>query len=110
MAKFIVLYHMPASEAAWEEVNEADAKKEMDMWMKWSEKCGPALVDFGSPLGGGQRLTKGGSVPSEKEVTGYSVLEAENMEAAKELLSGHPHLQYGEKCSIEVHESMPMSM
>ena len=61
-----------------------------------------------SDLGGGQKLTQSGSAPSDKEVTGYSILEAENMEAAQALLAGHPHLEWKAGCEIEVHEAMPL--
>ena len=67
-------------------------------------------MDIGAPLGGGQKLTKSGSTPSGKEVTGYSILEAANMEAAQALLAGHPHLEWGAGCEIEIHEAMPLPM
>ena len=111
MKKFIVLYHMSSS---WMEQSKdaspEDMKKSGEEWMKWSEKCGPALLDMGSPLGGGIKLTTTGSSPSEKEVAGYSILEAEDMEAAKSLLADHPHLAYGAGCEIEVHETYSMEM
>jgi hypothetical protein len=53
-------------------------------------------------------LSESGSSPSESNVVGYSILQAENMEAAKEMLKGHPHLGWADGCSIEVHESLPM--
>jgi hypothetical protein len=39
-------------------------------------------------------------------VVGYSVLEAENMEAAQALMRSHPHLEFAAGCEIEVHESL----
>ena len=36
--------------------------------------------------------------------------QAENMEAAKAMLMGHPHLQWAAGCEIEVHEAMPLPM
>ena len=111
MKKFIVIYHASAS---WmEEMASAsaeDMKKGMDSWMTWAEHCGSGLVDFGSPLMGGQKLSKSGSSPSDKEVIGYSILQAEDMEAAKALLQGHPHLEWAAGCEIEVHETMPPPM
>ena len=35
---------------------------------------------------------------------GYSILQAENMEAAKALLADHPHLAWSPDCEVEVHE------
>jgi hypothetical protein len=68
------------------------------------------MVDLGSPLAGGQRLNVGGSsVDSDRDVTGYTVLQAESIEKVKELLRGHPHLSgWDDSCTIEVHEAMPL--
>lgn len=78
--------------------------------MVWAEKCGTGLVDKGNTLRGGQKLTKSGSSPGDRGVIGYSILQAEDMEGAKALLAGHPHLEWPEGCEIEVHESMPMPL
>jgi len=63
---------------------------------------------MGTPLAGGQKVTNGGTSPSDKGVVGYSILQAESMDAAVEMLKGHPHLEWTDGCEIEVHESMPM--
>ena len=111
MKKFLVIYHATAS--AREQTASFSAeemKKGMESWMEWAERTGSSLVDFGSPVMGGQKLSKSGSSPSDKEVIGYSILQAEDMEAAKALLEGHPHLEWTAGCEIEVHESMPPPM
>ncbi len=111
MQKYIVIYHAPAS--ALEQI--ADSTPEqmqegMEPWFAWAKKAGDGLVDMGTPLGGGQKVTPTGSSPSDKNVTGYSILQAENMEAAKALVEGHPHLGWAAGCEIEVHESLPLPM
>ncbi len=111
MKKFIVIYH--ASETALEAMANAtpeDMQKGMEPWMAWATKCGTSLVDMGAPLSGGQKLSKSGSSASEKQVVGYSILQADDMDAAKALLAGHPHLDWADGCEIEVHESMPLPM
>jgi len=109
MKKFIVIYHAP-NEAQMETANmtpEMQAEG-MKAWMTWARQCGDKLVDLGSPLANGQSLTPKGSAASNKQVAGYSVLQANNMEEAKSLLQGHPHLGWNAACSIEVHETMPL--
>ena len=104
-----MLYHAPA--AALEKMRDAtpeQMKAGMEPWMAWAERCGEGLVDLGTPLGGGRRITATGSAPSDKEVVGYSILQAENAAAAHALLQGHPHLEWEEGCSIEVHEAQPL--
>jgi len=87
-----------------------DMAEGMKPWMAWAEKCGDGLVDMGTPLAGGQSLSKTVVSPSDKGVVGYSILQAENMEAAQALLEGHPHLEWAAGCDIEVHEAMPLPM
>ncbi|MGI9551095.1 MAG: hypothetical protein ACR2MT_07840 [Aurantibacter sp.] len=110
MKKFIVTYHTPAEEMAkMGEINPEDMKKGMEPWMAWAARCGNKLVDMGAPLMGGQKLSPdGSSTNSGRAVTGYSILQAENMEEAKSLMDGHPHLQWAGGCEIEIHESMPL--
>jgi hypothetical protein len=110
MKKFIVLYHAPMN-AVMQTANTTpeEQAKGMEGWMQWAQKCGDKLVDLGAPLMNGVELLPGGkSKNSSKNVTGYSILQADNMEEAKKLLQGHPHLGWNAECSIEVHETMPL--
>lgn len=109
MKKFIVLYTAP--KGSWKGMKSAspdEMKKGMESWMAWAKKCGNGLVDMGTPLGNGQKVTMSGGKLSDKSIIGYSVLQAENMKAAEDMLKGHPHLAWAEGCNIEVYESMPM--
>lgn len=110
MKKFIVIYHAPA-EAMAQMANATPEQKAEGMkpWMAWKETLGDKLVDLGTPLMGGVRLSpNGGAQASTKDVTGYSILQANDMEEAKSLLQGHPHLGWNEGCDIEVHETVAM--
>jgi len=110
MKKFIVLYHAPA-DAMNQTANTSpeEQAKGMELWMDWAKKCGDKLVDLGAPLSNGQQLTPDGkSKSSNKNVAGYSILQAENMDEAKTLLKGHPHLGWNAECSIEVYETMAL--
>lgn len=110
MKKFMVIYHAPID--AMEQMAKTspeDQAKGMEGWMKWAQACGSKLVDMGSPLMNGQQLSPDGkSSNSKKNVAGYSILQAENMDEAKALLKGHPHLAWNADCSIELHETMPL--
>ena len=110
MKKFIVIYHTPI-DAMQQTANATpeEQAKGMEAWMNWAKNCGNKLIDLGSPLMNGQQLSPGGkSTNSDKNVAGYSVLQAENMDEAKALLQDHPHLGWDAACSIEVHETMPL--
>lgn len=110
MKTFIILYH--ASREAMKQTlspTPEQQQKGMEGWMQWAQRCGNKLVDMGSPLMNGQQLTTDGqSKNSDKEVVGYSILQAENIEEAKALLKGHPHLGWHKECSIEVFEKIPL--
>ncbi|MBI2598397.1 MAG: hypothetical protein HYW50_04330 [Candidatus Diapherotrites archaeon] len=109
MKKYFGIYH--ASESATKQkqnTSPKDAKEEMEPWMNWAKDCGTGLVDMGAPLGGGQKISKTGSTPSKRNVIGYSILQAENMQKAMAMLKKHPHLNWDASCEIEVHEVMPL--
>ena len=100
---------MPDELMGWSGDSTPEEREEgMKEWMVWAEKCGERLVDFGTPLMGGKKLFQNGnSQDSQRQLCGYSILEAESMEEAEALLKGHPHLTWNEACEIEVHESAP---
>jgi hypothetical protein len=108
MKKFLVLYHAPV-EALAQTMNVPPEQQAegMKAWMQWAQRCGDKLVDMGAPLVNGQQLKSDGSVTnSDKKVAGYSILQAENMEEAKSMLEGHPHISgWHPGAVIEVHET-----
>ena len=110
LKKYLVTYHSPASAMKkMQTATEEEMAAGMNEWMKWAKKCGSQLVEMGAPLRGGVNLkATGGAVPSKRKITGYSMLQAESMAAAKKLLKGHPHLAWNKGCEIEVHEAMSM--
>ena len=109
MGRYIVLYHAPQSAVeATANMTPEEMKKGMDAWMAWAQSCGDSLVDIGTPLGDGRRMTGAGSAPSESDVMGYSILDAESLGEAQALLADHPHLEWAAGCEVEVREMMPM--
>ena len=111
MKKFLVLYHAPIDAMAQMANVPADQQaKGMEAWMQWAQRCGDKLVEMGSPLMNGQQIKPDGSVASSnKQIAGYSILQAENMDEAKSLLQGHPHIGgWSQDATIEVHETMAL--
>ena len=109
MENFVVIYYAPPSvrEQAQNAAPE-DMQASMQAWGEWAKGCGESLTYAGSALMGGLRLTPSGSSPGQSDVIGYSVLQADSMEAAVALLDGHPHIGWGNGCEIEVYQAMPM--
>jgi hypothetical protein len=80
MKKFLVIYHAPQSFLdGMANATPEDHQKGMEPWMAWAARCGSSLVDMGAPLVGGQKLSQSGSSASDKQVVGYSILQAEDM-------------------------------
>ena len=106
MKKFMVIYHAPAEAMAQMASATPEQKAEgMKPWLAWKDSVGNKLVDFGAPLMGGTRLLPDGTTEiSKKEVAGYSILQAGDIEEAKSLLSNHPHLAWTGGCDMEGHE------
>ncbi len=107
MKKFIVVYHAPQPADQNMQAKPEDMKGVMDAWMAWAKKCGAGMVDLGTPLGNGQKVSKSGTSSSKRNVVGYSILQAENIEAAKGMLKGHPHLNMPGACEIECTNPWP---
>ena len=105
----MILYMAPVSAEEQMNVSPEEMKKGMEPWIAWIKKMGKALEDGGTPLVNGMHFTKQGVSKGETEVTGFNIIQAKDMDAVKEMLTGHPHLMLP-KASIEVFEMMQMPM
>jgi hypothetical protein len=109
MKKFMILYMAPVSAEAQMNVSPEEMKKGMEPWNDWYKKSGKAIVDMGAPLGKGACVDKKGTAKSQSQVTGYTIVQAKDIDAAKAMVTDHPHFMMP-KSSIEVLEIMPMTM
>ncbi len=107
MKKFMLLYMAPIAMEEQMKMSPEEMKKGMEPWMAWQKKHKKAIVDFGNPLGAGMYQDKKGSSKSKTQVTGYSIVEAKDMDEVKSMIADHPHLMTP-KASIEAFEIMPM--
>jgi hypothetical protein len=110
MKKFMVIYHAPASlQKTVKKLSAAQQAEGMKGWMDWFTHCGNNLLEVGQPLANGKTIRKGTPVTnSTKNATGYSVIQAKNLQDAKAMLKRHPHLMWNKQASIEIHEMMPV--
>ena len=99
----------PASvvEAQMKARSPEEMKKGMEPWMAWFKKFEKSIVDNGNMLGNGMHFTKTGSSKGQTEVTGYSIVQAKDIEGVKAIIADHPHFMMP-KTSIEVLEIIPM--
>jgi len=109
MTDFIVLYKGPYADMS--EIPEDVFKEVMAAWGVWIENVGKALKEIGAPMVKGVSIVDDGSSGTVSDLTGYSIISAENIEEAKKLVKSHPHLSDGKgKYSIEVFELTPTPM
>ena len=86
-------------------------KKEamMGAWFTWKEKHGDAVLDLGAPMGAQHVVNPdGSSAEVHDDVTGYSMVEAADMDAAKAMLADHPYFASGEGCTVSVYQAHEM--
>jgi hypothetical protein len=107
MAKFMLLYRGPATRP--EDMTQEAAQHEMQKWEAWMGKLGDQLVEPGNPFGASTALRGDGSTGEAGDLTGYTVVEADDVDAARALCDGHPFLSDGTaKFSVEAFELLSM--
>jgi hypothetical protein len=98
MTKFLLLYSgggMPGTEA--------EQKAVYKEWEAWFGKLGSALVDGGNPFAQAKSVGADGKVtagPVGSLASGYSILNADSLDAAVALAKGCPVLKSGAKISV----------
>lgn len=108
MPKFLILYASEKSAEQQMNASPEDIKKGMEPWMAWFNRLGSAIVDQGNPVGKPFALNKKGVTKAHTHlITGYSIVEAKDIETVKVMVIDHPHLNQP-KTSIEILEIKPM--
>ncbi len=79
----------------------------MAAWTAWFGTLGEALVDGGNPISNSKAISPDGSVMAATSApTGYSIIKADNLDAAVELSKGCPVLAGG--AAVVVSETLPV--
>ena len=102
MANFLLTFHggsMPETKAEQDQV--------MQAWTDWFSAIGNALVDGGNPISQTRAISPDGSVMDATSApSGYSILRADNLDAAVALAKGCPVLAGG--AVVLVSETLPV--
>jgi hypothetical protein len=107
MSKYILLYKGPAT--PMEEFTPEQGEEQMKAWTEWISRCGPAIVEAGSPFGARTAVGDDGGSPQTSELNGYTIVEADTLDGARALVDKHPFLSEGKgRFTIEVFELVPM--
>ena len=100
MANYLLVFHGGAMPQTPEE-----NAKVMQAWTDWFGVLGDKLVDAGNPVSQVKTIASNGSVSDGgvNPSSGYSVIKADNLDAAVSLAKGCPVLQGG--ATVEVAET-----
>lgn len=99
MPNFLLIYKAETSQVPQDEAEAAEA---MAAWGAWMERLGTQLVDPGNPVGQSWTVTSdgardGGNTPP---IMGYSIVEAETIEAACALAADNPMVTGGGEVEV----------
>jgi hypothetical protein len=100
MGKFVLAYRGGGMPETPEE-----GEKTMAAWMNWFGQLGAAVADGGNPFGPAKSIASNGAVRDGglASLTGYSILNADSLDAATELAQGCPQLMSGG--TVDVYET-----
>lgn len=102
MPKYIFAYHGGKRPETAEE-----GAMIMDAWVKWFGTLGSAVADGGNPLGPSRTVSANGVADNggANPISGYSLINAESMDAAVEMAKSCPILEHG---TVEIAEAISM--
>jgi len=107
MAKFAVIYSGGSGMGASPE----EQQRIMGEWGAWYQKKGAAIVDGGDPFGPSKNISGGGVIADgplgDTPATGYTIINADSLDAAASACADHPHLNHGGQ--VQVFETIDMS-
>jgi hypothetical protein len=101
MKNYVLIYNVGETLVDTDEMNAA--------WGAWFESMGDAVVDGGNPFNpAAEAQIKNGKVAMDKtSLAGYSVIKAENHEAAVTMAMSCP-MAKNDNAWVSVYETMPM--
>ncbi len=104
MAKFLVLYI--SKKTAEQQIE--DMRKGRETWTNWFKSQGPAIKDTGNPTAKPVALNRKGKTKAHaNDVAGYTIIEANNIDAVKVMMRDNPHLDEP-KNRVEILETIPI--
>lgn len=109
MKKFVALYYNTSgAHQAPPTMTEEEKAAMMAPWEAWQAKYGARVVNMGAPFLPASASSDGDTWSASKNlVTGFSIVAADDLEAAQEMFAGHPMYNYPDH-AVEISECAPM--
>lgn len=99
MAKYMVVYTGGGGMGASPE----EQQRIMEEWGAWYGALGAAVVDGGAPFGEAKHLAGNGIADGplgDTPATGYTIIEADSLDAAASKCADHPHISHGGQVQV----------
>jgi len=88
---------------------EAEREAAMAKWGQWFQGLGSAVVNPGNPLGASTSVGgSGANGAATSGLSGFSIVAADSLDAASELVKGCPVIEAGG--NVDVYETIPIEM
>ena len=80
------------------------AKAHQQEWMAWAQDLGEAAIELGMPFSAPTRVKPDGSSQTQpKELSGMSIVQAADMDAAVEIAKGCPFVQFAPVDVVQIY-------
>lgn len=107
MSTYLYLYRGPATPP--EQMSEDQSAEIMQQWTDWMSGLGGALKEMGNPFGERTSVVDDGSTGEPAELNGYTIVEADSLDAARSMVDKHPFLTEGKgRFAVDVFELVQM--
>lgn len=104
MPNYVLTFH---GEMAPMPDDPAEMEAQMNEWGAWYGSMGDAVVDGGAPFAESASIGPDGkSTANPASITGYTVVTANDIEAATAMAQGCPVLKYGH--SVQISQTIDM--
>jgi hypothetical protein len=106
MKKFVFVYQ---GKGMAQDISKEEMKASMDRWMAWFSTFQDKMVDGGNPFAPeGKSVTAKGVEIVSHPATGYTIINAKDMDEAVSIVKTCPALEESNGGGVQVYEAMPM--
>lgn len=108
MPKYLLTYR--GESTATSDMTPEQEEAVLRAWGEWMGRVGDALVDVGQPTGPARTsLVDNGSETDPVPLSGYTIIEAADLEGAKAHVKGHPFLSEDTgDFAVDIYELSPL--
>ena len=107
MAKFLAVYTGMHRDVP-PDMDPAAMAKGMQAWGDWMTRHAAIVVEPGGPLGRTKKVSNVGVEDVRNNLSGFTIIEADSIEAAAALFKDHPHFTIFPGDGVEIMPVMPI--